>query len=266
MTRKKPTRPRDLTAKQSVFVREFLACLNASEAARRAGYSAKTAHRIGQQLMAKTTIAAAIEERQRARLERLDLDADGLTRLWSTVATADAREIVQHRRDACRHCHGEGFAYQYTPAEYRRALIAHEQQRADILSKGGADIGAFPAAEGDWFDARKRPNPDCPECFGNGTPRVHVADTRDLSESAKALYAGVKEGRDGVEVKLHDQQAATEKLGRALGVFRDAPASAGPGAIESDLALRYVALMEKSREMQLKALRDRGLNDHEDES
>lgn len=256
---KKPIMPRDLTAKQALFVREFLACLNASEAARRAGYSPRTAHRIGQQLMAKTTIAAAIEEQQRARLERLELDADGLTRLWSTVATADAREIVQHRRDACRHCHGEGFAYQHTPAEYRRAMIAHEQQRADILAKGGTDIGEFPSDEGDFYDARKRPNPDCPECFGNGIPCVFIADTRDLSEAAKSLYAGIKEGRDGVEVKLHDQQAATEKLGRALGVFRDAPVGAASGAISEELAMRFADLMSKSREMQLKALHERGL-------
>lgn len=256
---KKPIMPRDLTAKQALFVREFLACLNASEAARRAGYSPRTAHRIGQQLMAKTTIAAAIEEQQRARLERLELDADGLTRLWSTVATADAREIVQHRRDACRHCHGEGFAYQYTPAEYRKALIAHEQLRADILSKGGADIGEFPGQEGDWFDGRRRPNPQCPECFGDGVPGVVIADTRDLSEAGRALFAGVKEGRDGVEVKLHDQQAATEKLGRALGVFRDSAGGASGGAISAELALRYADLMDKAREMQLKALHERGL-------
>ncbi len=259
MTKKKPQKPRELTARQAIFVREYLACLNASEAARRAGYSSKTASWQGPQLLQKTNVAAAIEELQRARRERLELDADGLTRLWSTVATADAREIVQHRRDACRHCHGEGFAYQYTPAEYRRALIAHEQQRAEILAKGGADIGAFPTAEGDWFDPRKRPNQDCPECFGHGVPSVFITDTRDLSEAGKALYAGMKETRDGIEVKLHDQQAATEKLGRALGVFRDAAATATPSAIESELALRYVAAMEKSHEMQRKVLHERDL-------
>ncbi len=264
MTKKNPQHPRELTARQAIFVREYLACLNASEAARKAGYSAKTASWQGPQLLQKTHVAAAIEEQQRARLERLDLDADGLTRLWSSVATADAREIVQHRRDACRHCWGIDHAYQYTPAEYQRARIKHEQQRADILSKGGADIGAFPTAEGDWFDARKRPNSDCPECFGNGLASVFIADTRDLSEAGKALYAGMKEGRDGIEVRLHDQQAATEKLGRALGVFRDAAATATPGAIDSELALRYVSLMEKSHEMQLRALHERGLNDEDD--
>lgn len=259
MTKKKPTRPRGLTSRQALFIAEYLKCLNATEAARKAGYSAKTAMWQGPQLLQKPHVAAAIEEQQRARLERLELDADGLTRLWSTVATADAREIVQHRRDACRYCWGEGFSYQFTPAEYQKARIAYEERRADILGKGGADIGEFPSQESDWYDARKRPNPDCPECFGNGIPCVFIADTRDLSEAAKALYAGIKEGRDGVEVKLHDQQAATEKLGRALGVFRDSAGGASGGAISAELALRYADLMEKAREMQLKALHERGL-------
>ena len=263
MTKKKPQRPRELTPRQALFVREYLKCLNATEAARNAGYSAKTAMWQGPQLLQKTHIAAAIEEQQRARLERLELDADGLTKLWSTVATADAREIVQHRRDCCRYCWGEGFSYQCTPAEHQKARIAFEERRAEILAKGGSDIGEFPSQEGDWYDARKRPNPDCPECFGNGLASVFIADTRDLSEAGKALFAGIKETREGVEVKLHDQQAATEKLGRALGVFRDSTATPTPGAIASELALRYVAAMEKSHEMQRKVLHERGLPEDE---
>lgn len=264
MTKKKPQKPRELTPRQAVFVREYLKSLNASEAARKAGYSPKTASWQGPQLLQKTNVAAAIEERQRARLERLELDADGLTRLWSTVATADAREIVQHRRDACRHCWGEGFSYQCTPAEHQKSRIAFEERRAEILAKGGADIGEFPCQDGDWYDARRRPNPDCPECFGNGLASVFIADTRDLSEAGKALFAGIKETREGVEVKLHDQQAATEKLGRALGVFRDSAATATPGAIESELAMMYVAAMQRSHEMQNKVLRERGLPEEDD--
>jgi len=256
---KKPTRSRGLTDRQALFVAEYLKCLNATEAARKAGYSTKTAMWQGPQLLQKTHVAAAIEEQQRARLQRLKLDADGLTRLWSKVALADANEVVQHRRDCCRHCWGVDHAYQYTPAEFNKERIRHEQQRADILAKGGTDIGEFPSQQGNWFDARKRPNPECPECFGNGVPDVFIVDTRDLSEDGRALFAGVKEGRDGIEVKLHDQQAASEKLGRALGVFRDSAGGNSGGAISAELALRYADLMEKARDMQLKALRDRGL-------
>lgn len=49
-----------LTPKQQRFVEEYLVDLNASAAARRAGYSVKTAGWIGQQLLAKTHIAQAV--------------------------------------------------------------------------------------------------------------------------------------------------------------------------------------------------------------
>ena len=49
-----------LTGKQRAFVVAYLDCLNASEAARRAKYSGKTAGQIGYQLLQKTSIAVAI--------------------------------------------------------------------------------------------------------------------------------------------------------------------------------------------------------------
>lgn len=50
-----------LTAKQQAFVSAYLVCLNATEAARRAGYSEKTAHAIGWENLRKPEIAAAVE-------------------------------------------------------------------------------------------------------------------------------------------------------------------------------------------------------------
>lgn len=49
-----------LTAKQQAFVSAYLVCLNATEAARRAGYSEKTAHAIGWENLRKPEIAEAI--------------------------------------------------------------------------------------------------------------------------------------------------------------------------------------------------------------
>lgn len=254
-----------INRKQALFVAEYLKCLNASEAARRAGYSAKTAMHIGFQLLQKTPVAAAIAKAQRERMERLKLDADGLVQIWSTITTADTNEVVQYRRNSCRHCWGLDFNYQCTPAEFREAQIRFEERRASILAGGGHDIGDFPTSEGDWYDKRKRPNPECPECFGDGIGETYIRDTRDLTEAGRALFAGVKEGRDGIEVKLHDQQSAAEKLGRSLGVFRDRDAAGGQtGVLETELAMRYVELMEKSREMQRRTLAERGLDNGED--
>lgn len=73
-----------LTRKQQIFVIEYLNCWNASEAARRAGYSKKTAGRIGQENLQKPEITAEIErviaERQikpTEILERLGQQARG---------------------------------------------------------------------------------------------------------------------------------------------------------------------------------------------
>lgn len=52
-----------LSAKQRAFVNEYLTCWNASEAARRAGYSEKTAGSIGHENLKKPEIAAEIDRR-----------------------------------------------------------------------------------------------------------------------------------------------------------------------------------------------------------
>ena len=49
--------------RQRVFIEEYLQCWNASEAARRAGYSLKTAYSIGQENLKKPEIKEAIEAR-----------------------------------------------------------------------------------------------------------------------------------------------------------------------------------------------------------
>ena len=65
-----------LTPKQQRFVTEYLKCGNATEAARRAGYSEKTAFRIGAENLQKPAIARAIERAQERRNDRLELEED----------------------------------------------------------------------------------------------------------------------------------------------------------------------------------------------
>ena len=56
-----------LTRKQRIFVSEYLQCWNSAEAARRAGYSEKTARMIGQENLTKPYIAAVIRAEIEAR-------------------------------------------------------------------------------------------------------------------------------------------------------------------------------------------------------
>lgn len=67
---------RELTAKQCLFVTHYLGCLNATEAAIKAGYSQKTANHIGPELIRKSTIQAAIATQQAAREARTLITAE----------------------------------------------------------------------------------------------------------------------------------------------------------------------------------------------
>lgn len=65
-----------LTAKQQRFVDEYLIDLNATQAAIRAGYSEKTADRIGPELLGKTCVSDAIQEAQKKRQKRTEITQD----------------------------------------------------------------------------------------------------------------------------------------------------------------------------------------------
>lgn len=69
-----------LTNKQARFVEEYLLDLNATQAAIRAGYSAKTADRIGPELLGKTCVSKAIQQAQSKRSQRTELTQDMVIR------------------------------------------------------------------------------------------------------------------------------------------------------------------------------------------
>lgn len=82
-----------LTAKQQRFVEEYLVDLNASAAARRAGYSVRTADAIGRENLGKPTVAAAIAALQQARSERTKIDADWVLRQLAAEKAADLADL-----------------------------------------------------------------------------------------------------------------------------------------------------------------------------
>lgn len=65
-----------LTAKQQRFVEEYLVDLNATQAAIRAGYSAKNADKIASQLLGKSRVADAIAAAKSERSARVAVSAD----------------------------------------------------------------------------------------------------------------------------------------------------------------------------------------------
>lgn len=64
------------TEKESMFIKEFLIDLNATQAAIRAGYSKKTAYSIGSENLTKPEIQAAIKQALKDRAEKIELNAE----------------------------------------------------------------------------------------------------------------------------------------------------------------------------------------------
>jgi phage terminase small subunit len=76
-----------ITPKQKRFVEEYLVDLNATQAAIRAGYSARTAEQQGPRLLGNVEIAAAVQTAQEARSQRLRLTQDDVLRGLHREAT-----------------------------------------------------------------------------------------------------------------------------------------------------------------------------------
>ena len=75
-----------MNARQTRFVQEYLIDPSATRAARKAGYSARTANVIGYENLTKPHIAAAIEQAQAERAQRTKVDADRVIEELALVA------------------------------------------------------------------------------------------------------------------------------------------------------------------------------------
>lgn len=193
---------------------EYLVDLNGTQAAIRAGYSAKTAQEQASRLLSNAMVQKAVSLGRKEQQERTEISADRAIREAWNILTADARELVQVKVGCCRHCWGEGHRYQRTLSEYNH-------DHAEWLEKhaSGKAQEDFEEQGGIGYDSLKPPHPECPECGGDGYSRVVLSDTRKLSPAAAALYAGAEQTKYGLKVHMHDKLAAMEKLFKHLGLY-----------------------------------------------
>lgn len=225
--------------KQARFAQEYIIDMNATQAAIRAGYSERTAYSQGERLLKHAEVREEIA-RLRAKLsDKLEITAENVVRRWWEIATADPNELIQFRRRCCRYCYGENHGYQWRDEnEFAAALAAASEQR-DQSKKGVDDdetVQAFmdrmlsdaplgpklPNDDGGYgFRRDREPVASCPNCDGEGVADIHAADSRKLTGSARALYAGVKQTQSGFEIKMQDQGKALDNVARYLGLFKD---------------------------------------------
>ncbi|PXW75966.1 phage terminase small subunit [Blastomonas natatoria] len=83
-----------LTPKQEAFVREYLIDLNATQAAIRAGYSAKTAKQQGQRLLTNVDVQAAVTDGQAKRAEQTGIDAAYVLNRLVEIDQMDVLDIL----------------------------------------------------------------------------------------------------------------------------------------------------------------------------
>jgi phage terminase small subunit len=76
-----------MTPKQQLFVCEYLVDLNATQAAIRAGYSAKTARSIGSELLTNPDIAAAVQAAADKRSAKAEITAQAVLQNIQRIAT-----------------------------------------------------------------------------------------------------------------------------------------------------------------------------------
>ncbi len=89
-----------MTPKQEQFVREYLIDLNATQAAIRCGYSAKTANREGARLLSNAVIAEAIAKANQKRLATTDITAERVLKEISRMAFYDPLDLIEVIREA----------------------------------------------------------------------------------------------------------------------------------------------------------------------
>lgn len=85
-----------LNKKQELFVKEYLVDFNATQAAKRAGYSEKTSYQQGFALLKNPEIQALINKEQQKRVDRLEITADRVLNEIAKIAFFDPRKLFEN--------------------------------------------------------------------------------------------------------------------------------------------------------------------------
>lgn len=127
-----------LTPKQQLFVDEYLVDLNATKAAIRAGYSAKTAHSQGPRLLEKVEIRDAISRAQKERAAAVKVEAHEVLRELKRIALVDIGQAFD--------ADGNLLPIKDMPPDVRRAIAGIEVE--EVTEKDAKDPAGKPVSLG----------------------------------------------------------------------------------------------------------------------
>lgn len=211
-------------------------------------WTIKTVDERASRLARDDKVQARYRGLQAAAAKANDVDVAFVLAQYLLRLRADPRELTEVRVCACRFCYGKDHGYQRTDGELARDRVTHEVKREARLERDMQDIGEFDEQGGGGYSKLMKPNPECPSCAGGGAAQVVLKDSRDYSPGALALFGGVKEGKDGIEVKIGDRNDALMQIAKHLGFF--ASDNKVDVAVKVDVAALdaiYDAALAKSR-------------------
>lgn len=229
------------------FISSYLTHFNGAQAARDAGFSADSARQTASGLLARPEIQERVREAHEAYLKRNEATKDMVLARMLAKATADPRALTELHRGCCRYCWGRDHLFQYTPRELREAEAAHKQDNAARAAKGLEPL-EFSEAGGTGYNPKNDPNPNCPECFGDGEQRVVFKDTRDLPPDAAMLFEGVEVTQHGLKVRISSPADALLNVGKHLGMFAQKIKHAGGDDDDEPVQFGMVVLPPKQPE------------------
>lgn len=206
------------------FIDEYTKDFHGTNAAIRAGYSPNAAKVAASKVLAREDAQELLRKKMEKIEARTEISAAKVLEQAYSIVTADVNDLVEFRRRCCRHCYGIDFGYQRTAQEISRERAQYLAARNKAIAKdpnAAATYEDFDEQGGPGYDARKAPNPDCTNCWGDGVGDAHFKSTANLSPEARALYAGVKQTKDGFQMLTIDKNAAMEKLFKHLGLYKE---------------------------------------------
>jgi hypothetical protein len=177
--------------KQRVFVEEYLQCWNATEAARRAGYSEKLLHTNAAKLLQNTTIQAEIQ----ARLAEKHMSADEALVILAEQGRAKLSDFYKVVEE-----------WTFYPLPTYDIIDAKE---VEVLDEEGQPTG---------------------EKKINYWVRHVAIDTYKLTDPhySSLLESFSDSPKNGMSIKLHPKQGAIDKILRVHGKYKDAGTEANP--------------------------------------
>lgn len=126
---------KDLSPKQSAFCREYVLDYNATQAATRAGYSAKTARSMASQLLTKINIQQEISKRESFIQNKVIITKDKVIRELAKLAFSDIADHITIDEYGC----AQAIALADLPVGASRAIKKVRERRIIKSTKGTKD-------------------------------------------------------------------------------------------------------------------------------